>query len=607
MCGIVAYLGNNPVYPILIQCLEYLEYRGYDSIGISILQNNIINTIKTVGKLHNLTTMINEKKLDIQGTVGIGHNRWATHGNITLENTHPHMSNQNHFSLVHNGIIENYKVLKNILETRGYTFTSQTDTETIVHLIDNIQQIENLDFEIAIQKCMKQIIGAYSIILLHRDSPDTLFVAKNSSPLIIGFTNDYSEYIVASDIKCISQYVTNIIYLDDKSVAKLTKGQAPQIYNMNDKLITPFIEELQLEIQINDKHGFEYYLLKEIYEQPMSIVNSIRGRINTNTWNINLGGLYNSHNILCSANTFTFIGCGTSFNACLLAEFLFEAILQIPCKAINASEYRYKKELIKNPNEIVVAISQSGETADTIAAVNLAKNNGIFTLGICNVISSTIARITHCGCYIHAGPEISVASTKAFTSQICIIMLIILYIKSDFLLAIELYNIAGKILNIIDTQERNIKELAKKLYQSEHILFLGRGILYPVALESALKFKELTYIHAEGILTSELKHGPLAMINETIPIIVFANKCSTYNKTLSCIEEIHARGGNVIVIKTIGDDNIEDDGICVPEVSEYFLPFVSIIPIQLLAYHVALLKHVDIDTPRNIAKSVTVE
>ncbi len=607
MCGIIAYLGNRQVYPILIECLKYLEYRGYDSAGISILQDGYINTIKSVGKLNNLVSKISNENLNVNGTIGIGHNRWATHGNVTIENTHPHISRENNFSLVHNGIIENYKVLRDILEKRGYIFTSQTDTETIVHLVDNIKNTEDVTLDVALQKAIKQIIGAYAIVILNKDEQDTLLVAKNSSPLIIGFNNDYSEYIVASDIKCISQYVTNVIYLEDKHVAKLIKGKSPQIYNPNDELVTPFIEELQLEIQLNDKNGYEHYLLKEIYEQPMSIVNSIRGRINSDTWRIKLGGLYNSYDTLVSAKTFTFIGCGTSFHACLIAEYLFESILRIPCKAVNASEYRYKNPIVQN-NEIVIAISQSGETADTLAALKLAKQNEAYTLGICNVTSSSIARATHCGCYIHAGPEVSVASTKAFTSQICILLLIILYIKSDVLLSIELYNIPGKILNVLDTQEKNIRELAHKLYTSEHILFLGRGILYPVALESALKFKELTYIHAEAILTSELKHGPLAMIDENIPIIIFANRCSTYEKTLNSIEEIRSRSGNIFLIKTDSDDDlICDNSISVPNVNEYLLPFVTIVPIQLLAYHIALLRKINIDTPRNIAKSVTVE
>ena len=610
MCGIIAYLGNNNAQQILVKCLEYLEYRGYDSTGICTVFNNELNVYKSVGKISNLKNQL--KGILVPGTIGIGHSRWATHGTISILNAHPHISKGANFGLVHNGIVENFKVLKDYLLKRGYTFDSETDTETIVNLVDDIKESEGVSLQAAIQDALKQIVGAYAMVFIDKSSDDMLIAANKSSSLIIGFNDDYSEYVIASDIKCISMYVKNVIYLKDSQMAVVTKNKPPVILGIDGIACSHvYIETLKKEIDVGDKAGYKYYLLKEIHEQPTSIFNSMRGRIDAGDYKVNLGGIYNSQKTLQHMKRVTFVGCGTSFHACMIGEYIFESILGIPAKAINAAEYRNR---IVQEDEVVVAISQSGETADTLSALKFAKDAGAYTLGICNVTSSSIARTTHCGCYIHAGPEISVASTKAFTSQVVVLLLISMYIsqirryecKKELF---ELVHVCEKIKWIINTQEEKIKALAHKLCKARSMLFLGRGILHPVALESALKMKELTYIHAEGILTSELKHGPLAMIDKKLPIIVFAPQCSTFSKTINNIEEIKSRHGNVIAITTVGT-SISGVKHCIeiPETScEFLLPLLTIVPIQLLAYHIALLKNIDIDTPRNIAKSVTVE
>lgn len=613
MCGIVAYTGNREAYPILISGLKRLEYRGYDSAGVALWQNHTIALHKCRGKVSDLEEFCLSK--DLNATTGIAHTRWATHGEPSNQNAHPHLSQDGKIALIHNGIIENYVSLKKELTNLGYQFQSNTDTEVLVHLIQEIAHTENVDLENAVRMALPLVEGTYAMVILSADDPKQLIVAKKGSPLLIGLGKN--EYYVGSDGAPIVGYTKEVIYLEDEEVAVLHPDKSIKITNIKNEKKRAKVAQLELKLEQIEKGGFDHYMLKEIFEQPKAIKDSMRGRINVQKDVVSLGGIVEYENKMLNAKRFIIVACGTSWHAGLVGEYLIENLVRIPVEVEYASEFRYRNPII-NDDDVVIAISQSGETADTIAAIELAKSRGAIVIGVCNVVGSTIARITHAGSYTHAGPEIGVASTKAFTAQVTVLALMALNLarkKGEIALShyhdliFELENIPGKIETILK-QNNKIKEISQFFVDKRNAIYLGRGINFPVALEGALKLKEISYIHAEGYPAAEMKHGPIALIDNEMPVVVVATEQETYAKVVSNIQEVITRKGKVISIVTEGDETVKsmsDHYIEIPRTHELLAPFVASIPLQLLAYHVAVLRNCDVDKPRNLAKSVSVE
>lgn len=614
MCGIVAYIGDKAAYPILIEGLKRLEYRGYDSSGVALL-NGDLKVLKKRGKVSELEKHVAESGENTSCTVGIAHTRWATHGIPNDVNAHPHSSGNGRLALIHNGIIENYSSIKQALEARGHVFESETDTEVLVHLIEEIQDQKKLPIEEAVRLALNQVVGAYAIVVIDKEDPDKIVGAKISSPMVFGIGED--EYFLASDASPVIKYTNKVIYLEDGEVITIKRGGDYEIRNLDNKLADPKILELELKIDELEKGGFSHYMLKEIFQQPITVGESMRGRINgAEGWAI-LGGMSQHIARIAQAERIILTACGTSYYAALIGEYLLEDLARIPAEVEYASEFRYRNPIIKE-NDFIVALSQSGETADTLAAIKLAKSKGALLYGIVNSVGSTIARETDCGSYIHAGPEIGVASTKAFTSQVTVLTLMALYLghykgilpedRFRKLLA-ELESVPAKIARILAKDEQ-IKYIAGEIKNAPNALYLGRGYNYPVALEGALKLKEISYIHAEGYPAAEMKHGPIALIDMYMPVIVVATNKSAYEKVVSNVQEVKARKGTVIAIVTEGDEQIKalaDFIIEIPEIADPLTPLLSVVPLQLLAYHIAVMRGCNVDQPRNLAKSVTVE
>lgn len=611
MCGIVAYNGGRQAYNIIVNGLKRLEYRGYDSAGVCLVDGDV-KVYKQKGKVSDLENYIGSNPTD--GTIGIGHTRWATHGEPTDANAHPHTSMNGHFVIIHNGIIENYGQLKTKLERRGYKFQSETDTEILVNLIEFIYLKGNITAEIAVRLALTKVVGAYGIVVVCRDEPGTLIAARKGSPLVIGVGE--GEYFVASDATPIIEYTNSVIFLNDNDVAIIRKDELSLKTIMNEAL-EPRIQTLDLDLEEIEKNGFDHFMLKEIYEQPRSITDTFRGRISADLKDIHLGGLYQVLPRLVKAQRIVLIGCGTSWHAALVGEYLLEEFARIPVEVEYASEFRYRNPII-NKDDIVIAISQSGETADTLAAIRLAREAGAIVLGICNVVGSSIPRETDAGVYTHAGPEIGVASTKAFTAQVTVLTLMAMLLGRERKvisqhqyekLIGEMMVVPQKIEKILESNEK-IREISEKFKDSTNFLYLGRGYFFPVALEGALKLKEISYIHAEGYPAAEMKHGPIALIDEKMPVVVIAPQDSSYEKVVSNVQEVKARKGVVISIVTEGDTIIKsmsDYVIEIPKASEIVESLLAVVPLQLLAYHIALMRGCDVDQPRNLAKSVTVE
>lgn len=612
MCGIVGYIGNKEALPIIIDGLKKLEYRGYDSAGIALLNGQIEN-FKKKGKVSDLENFIAEKK--ITGQIGIGHTRWATHGKPSDINSHPHTSMNGIFSLVHNGIIENFSKLKEDLVGQGYVFHSNTDTEVLANLIEYFYTKESgLAAEDAIQLALTKVVGAYGIAVLCEQEKDKVIVARKGSPLVVGL--GINEYFIASDASPIAEFTNQVTYLKDNELAVITKNSYTLKNILNDP-ISMTVSNIDMEIGTVDKEGFDYFMLKEIYEQPKTVEETFRGRLQADQGSIVLGGLLDVFPRIVEANRIVIIGCGTSWHAALIAEYLIEEYAQVQVEVEYASEFRYRKPII-NKEDVFIIISQSGETADSLAALQLAKDHGALTIGICNVVGSTLARETDAGVYTHAGIEIGVASTKAFTAQVTALTLFGLKLakarakisESDYSdLIHELSSIPGKLTQVL-RQSDNIEKIAKKYKESINALYLGRGYLFPVALEGALKLKEISYIHAEGYASGEMKHGPIALVDDNLPVIVVAHQDSYYEKIVSNILEVKARNGNVIAIVCEGDHGLSemvDDIIEIPNSHPAIAPLLSVVPLQLLAYHMAVMRGCNVDQPRNLAKSVTVE
>lgn len=611
MCGIVGYIGNKQAHPILINGLKRLEYRGYDSAGISI-QNSKINSYKRKGKVSDLEEFIANK--DVSGTIGIGHTRWATHGEPNDVNAHPHTSMKGKFTVIHNGIIENYSVLKSKLEDKAYRFKSETDTEVLVNLIEYIYDKGNINAELAVRLALTKVVGAYGLVVMCADEPDMLIAARKSSPLVVGIGE--GEFFVASDATPIIEHTDRVIYLNNEDVAIIHRDELLLKTLQNDTL-EPKIETLNIDINEIERNGYDHFMLKEIFEQPKSIYDTFRGRLAADFSFIKLGGLYDFEDKLLKAKRIIIIGCGTSWHAGLVGEYLIEDIARIPVEVEYASEFRYRNSLIYE-DDVVIAISQSGETADTLAAIQLAKEKGATVLGICNVVGSSISRETHAGVYTHAGPEIGVASTKAFTAQVTVLtmMAFMLGFKKGQMqsgryaeLIRELHDIPEKIEEILKQNEK-FREIAVQYQDSSNFLYLGRGYSFPVALEGALKLKEISYIHAEGYPAAEMKHGPIALIDENMPVVVIATRDDSYEKIVSNIQEVKARNGIVIAIVTEGEEIISSMAnhiIEIPATDPKLMALLSVIPLQLIAYHIAVLRGCNVDQPRNLAKSVTVE
>ncbi|MCK9450707.1 MAG: glutamine--fructose-6-phosphate transaminase (isomerizing) [Bacteroidales bacterium] len=612
MCGIVAYLGPKEAYPILINGLRRLEYRGYDSAGVALL-NDSLEVYKTKGKVADLENFV--KEVDLRGTIGIAHTRWATHGEPNDVNAHPHFSQSKEIALIHNGIIENYAPLRSELETRGYVFESSTDTEVLTNLIEDIRKNENVSLFEAVRIALNQVIGAYAIVVIDAKDPNSLIAARKGSPLVIGIGND--DYYIASDATPIIEYTRNVVYLDDEEIALISRSSDLKIKTIRNKEKTPYVQELEMNLSALEKGGFEHFMLKEIFEQPQSIRDSMRGRLHADIGSVSLGGIIDYEQKLVNAKRIIIVACGTSWHAGLVGEYLFEDIARIPVEVEYASEFRYRNPVIYE-SDVVIAISQSGETADTLAAIDLAKQKGATILGICNVVGSSIARATHAGSYTHAGPEIGVASTKAFTAQVTLLTLMALRLaqlkgtitKTRFVhLLNELERIPDKVAKTLQSSKKVI-EIAEKYKDVRNFLYLGRGYNFPVALEGALKLKEISYIHAEGYPAAEMKHGPIALIDEEMPVVVIATNKGTYDKVVSNIQEVKARKGQVIAIVTEGNVAVygmADYVIEIPETEEMFVPLLATVPLQKLAYYIAVMRGCNVDQPRNLAKSVTVE
>jgi len=611
MCGIVGYIGQQDAYPIIIKGLKRLEYRGYDSAGVALL-NGDINVYKRKGKVNNLELFTEGKNKS--GTVGIGHTRWATHGKPDDINAHPHMSGNGRLALIHNGIIENYATLKEALLKLGHTFISETDTEILVHLIEEIQTSENLDLDEAVRIALTKVIGAYAIVVIDKENPDILVAARKGSPLVVGLGEN--EYFIGSDATPIIDYTKKVIYLQDEEIAIIKNGKL-QIKDISNEVKNPKVELLDMQIEALEKSGYDYFMLKEIHQQPETVLDCMRGRLNSEESWIHLRGVEEYEEKFRNVQKLNIVSCGTSWHAGLIGEYLIEDIARLPVEVEYASEFRYRNPII-GPDDIVIALSQSGETADTLAALELSKEMRALTYGIVNVVGSSIARTTHAGSYIHAGPEIGVASTKAFTGQVTLLTLMALKLasargtisKSRFQeLVIELEKIPSKIEQVLKKTDQ-IKYIASEIKDSTNAIYLGRGVNFPVALEGALKLKEISYIHAEGYPAAEMKHGPIALIDEKMPVIVIATNRAAYDKIVSNVQEVKARKGIVISIVCEGDVEIaklSDYFIEIPETEDPLTPLLSVIPLQLLSYHIALMRGCDVDQPRNLAKSVTVE
>jgi len=612
MCGIVAYIGPREAYPILIKGLHRLEYRGYDSAGVCLLSEDL-NIYKCKGKVSELEAYVEGK--DLSGNIGMAHTRWATHGEPNYINAHPHFSQGKTLAIIHNGIIENYAVLRSELINRGYHFASDTDTEVLAHLIEDIMVNEKVSVEEAVRIALNQVIGAYAIVILAREFPDKIIAARKGSPMVIGIGK--GEFFVASDATPIVEYTNNVVYLNDEEIAIIERDQDLRIKTIKNQPKTPYVQKMEMSLNEIEKGGFEHFMLKEIYEQPRSIYDSMRGRIHVNEGIVSLGGIRDYEQQILNANRIIITACGTSWHAGLVGEYLIEDLARIPVEVEYSSEFRYRNPVLYE-NDVVIAISQSGETADTLAAIELAKSKGATVLGICNVVGSSIARATHAGVYTHAGPEIGVASTKAFTAQVSVLTLIGLLLaqkkgtlpKSQFIkILCELDAIPAKVERILKLNEK-IMEIADIYKDVKNSLYLGRGYNFPVALEGALKLKEISYIHAEGYPAAEMKHGPIALIDEHMPVVFIAPRRGIYDKVISNIEEVKARKGKIIAIITEGDESVKklaDHYIEIPDTEEMLIPLLATIPLQLLSYHIAVMRHCNVDQPRNLAKSVTVE
>lgn len=613
MCGIVAYVGSREAYPLILKGLKRLEYRGYDSSGVALLENGELNIYKKKGRVSDLESELNGKQL--AATIGIGHTRWATHGEPNDVNAHPHYSNNRRLSIIHNGIIENYAAIKQNLIGKGHKFLSDTDTEVLVHFIEDVQKETGTTLEAAVRLALKEVVGAYAIVVMSLDHPGQLIAARKGSPLVIGVGEN--EYFLASDATPIIEYTKDVVYLDDYEVAVISEGKLSIQHLESSTETTPYIQKLEMELETIEKGGYDHFMIKEIFEQPRSIADSMRGRLRADDAHLQLGGLNDYLDKLAQADRVVIVGCGTSWHAGLVAEYMFEELARINVEVEYASEFRYRNPVIKE-NDIVIAISQSGETADTLAAIELAKSKGATIFGVCNVVGSSIARATHAGAYTHAGPEIGVASTKAFTAQVTVLTLMAIAVakrkgtiteETYRQLLIELETIPAKVEKVFENAAK-IKEIAFIFTYARNFIYLGRGLNFPVALEGALKLKEISYIHAEGYPAAEMKHGPIALIDEDMPVVFLATKDSSYEKIVSNIQEVKARKGRVIAIVTEGDTLIPgmvDFVIEVPNTHEILTPLVSVIPLQLLSYYIAVMRGRNVDQPRNLAKSVTVE
>lgn len=611
MCGIVAYIGPRQAYPVILKGLKRLEYRGYDSAGVAIL-NNGLKVYKKKGKVTELEDCLTGK--DMHGNIGIGHTRWATHGEPNDKNAHPHTSGDHKLAIVHNGIIENYAQLKKELINQGHQFNGETDTEVLIHFIEEIKKQNQCTTEEAVRIALKRVVGAYVIVILDEDNPGTLIAARKGSPLVIGIGK--GEHFLASDASPIIEYTKEVVFVNDYEMA-IIKADELILKNSSNEIQTPYIQKLDIELAAIEKSGFDHFMLKEIFEQPQTIFDSLRGRLDAKNGTVSLGGLREYMEVLKQAQRIMIVACGTSWHAGLVAEYMMEELTRIPVEVEYASEFRYRNPVI-NEGDVIIAISQSGETADTLVAMESAKEKGAVIIGICNVVGSSISRTSHAGVYTHAGPEIGVASTKAFTAQLTVLSLIALKTgyekgtvdqKRYVQLLNELEQIPEKVGEALQLND-HIKAIAEKYKNAHDVLYLGRGYSFPVALEGALKLKEISYIHAEGYPAAEMKHGPIALVDETLPVVFIATKDAYYEKIISNIQEVKARKGKVIAIVTQGDKNIPplaDDVIEVPEADELIAPIINVIPLQLLAYHIGVLKGYDVDKPRNLAKSVTVE
>ncbi|WP_212002783.1 glutamine--fructose-6-phosphate transaminase (isomerizing) [Chitinophaga sp. HK235] len=611
MCGIVAYIGHREAYPVVLKGLKRLEYRGYDSAGVAII-NDGLQVYKKKDKVAALEEYASS--YDMRSSIAIGHTRWATHGEPCDRNAHPHLSGDGKLSMVHNGIIENYVQLKQELSKKGHVFQSDTDTEVLLHFIEEIKQQNQCPLEEALRIALKRVVGAYVIVLIDADNPDTLIAARKGSPLVIGVGK--GEHFLASDASPIVEYTKEVVYVNDYEIA-IIKADELILKNISNERQTPYIQKLDIELAAIEKGGYAHFMLKEIFEQPQTIFDSLRGRLDAKKGTLTMGGIREYAETLSNAQRIIIVACGTSWHAGLIAEYMIEELCRIPVEVEYASEFRYRNPVV-GPGDVIIAVSQSGETADTLVAIEAAKEKGAIILGICNVVGSSIARMSHAGAYTHAGPEIGVASTKAFTAQLAVLCLVGLKIASEkgsitqqrfqYLLD-ELEQISDKVATALKLDDQ-VKQIAAKYKDARDFLYLGRGYNFPVALEGALKLKEISYIHAEGYPAAEMKHGPIALVDENLPVVIVATKDSYYEKIVSNIQEIKARKGKVIAVVTEGDQTIPpmaDDVIFVPSADELVAPIISVIPLQLLAYHIGVLKGFDVDKPRNLAKSVTVE
>ena len=611
MCGIMAYIGNKEALPVIINGLKRLEYRGYDSAGIAVL-NDQLRISKRKGRVVDLEGHLINK--DLHGTIGIGHTRWATHGEPNDQNAHPHISGNGRIVLVHNGIIENYNTIREELTRLGHHFQSETDSEVLVHFIESVQESNQCSLEEATRIALSNVVGAYAIVILCLDEPDKLIAARKSSPLVIGVGDN--AYFVASDASPIIEHTKDVIYLKDSEIAIIEREEL-LLKDINNVKSHPFVHTLEIDLESIEKGGFDHFMLKEIFEQPRSIGDCMRGRLNADTGHLMLGGIREYADHLLNAERIIMIACGTSWHSCLVAEYFFEEFCRIPVEVEYASEFRYRNPVIKK-GDVVFAVSQSGETADTLAAIEMAKSKDAVVFGICNVVGSSIARASHEGAYTHAGPEIGVASTKAFTAQLIVLNMIALqlarkkgFIEEEKFIAMlhEMETIPGKVEKALSNNDK-IKKVAIEYKDAPNSIYLGRGYNFPVALEGALKLKEISYIHAEGYPAAEMKHGPIALIDENMPVVFIATRDSTYEKIVSNIQEVKARKGKIIAIVTENDNTIRefaDHIIEIPEINEVLSPLLTVIPLQLLAYHIAVLRNCNVDQPRNLAKSVTVE
>ena len=614
MCGIVGYIGKRDAYPILIKGLHRLEYRGYDSAGVALINSKQeLKVYKAKGKVADLEHAVESK--DVSGTIGIAHTRWATHGEPNQVNAHPHYSESEQLAIIHNGIIENYAVLKQGLMKHGYSFKSETDTEVLVQLIEYIKTTDKTDLQTAVQLALNQVVGAYAIVVLDRNNPDEMVAARKGSPLVVGIGDN--EFFLASDATPIVEFTDKVVYVGEQEIVHLQRGKEISIRTIGNVVKTPEIKKLEMTLSQLEKCGYPHFMLKEIFEQPTTLATSMRGRVNIEHNDITLAGFIDNKEKFLNAKRIIITACGTSWHAGLIGMYAIEEFARIPVVVEYSSEFRYRSPVI-NEDDLVIAISQSGETADTLAAIELAKSHGAFIFGICNVVGASIPRAAHSGCYTHVGPEIGVASTKAFTAQVTVLTMLALMIGKEkgtlsderyLQIVSELAKIPEKISETLKQDDR-IAEFAKTFTYAQNFIYLGRGYNYPIAMEGALKLKEISYIHAEGYPAAEMKHGPIALINQEMPVVVIAPQCGTYEKVVSNIQEIKARKGRIISIVTNGDTvvrDMSDYSICIPETEECLVPLLAAIPLQLLAYHIAVVKGCDVDQPRNLAKSVTVE